>query len=259
MEVNEERQVVAPLALRAFSVWRQALDEVAEVVVRHAVPILYFGDLDAHLASPRRIVTVGLNPSHDEFPIEKPFRRFPRVARLELPDGSATEVDGYIQALNEYFERAPYRSWFSAFEPILHGMNASYYLGARNTAIHTDVCSPVATDPTWTGLTKEQQGKLAARGRPLWHDLVRVLRPDVLLVSVAKRYLADIEFERSETEREILSIERSPYPVTGQWLSVRPEKKTLLVFGGAAQVPFGTVKKQDKLRIGGRIADFLDE
>ena len=51
-------------------------------VVRTSMPILFFGNLRAYLASPIRVLTVGLNPSWAEFPEEEPFRRFPPGEKL---------------------------------------------------------------------------------------------------------------------------------------------------------------------------------
>ena len=108
-------------------------------------PILFFGDLDAYRASPVRILTVGLNPSLLEFPTEDPFSRFPLA---EGPEGR--ESDRYLAALSAYYRTDPYRSWFNAFEPFLNGAGSSYYSGETSTALHTDICSPVATSPTWS-------------------------------------------------------------------------------------------------------------
>ena len=78
-----------------------------------------------------------------EFPADSPFRRFP------LAEGvTASELDRYLDALSAYYRTDPYRGWFSAFEPLLNGAGASYYAGRTSTAVHTDICSPVATDPT---------------------------------------------------------------------------------------------------------------
>lgn len=251
---------ITELALHAFSVWRKAVDEVSNIVTNPGVPILYFGDLEAYLASARRILTVGLNPSHEEFPSSEPFRRFPLVAHLETNKLGSSDIGSYVCALNEYFRRNPYRSWFGTFEPLLQGVGASYYLGtgSRSVSLHTDLCSPVATDPTWRGLTPSQRGKLMAHGRPLWHALVRALRPDVLVVSVAQQHLANIEFERVGEKSEIFRIERSrPYSVVAQWLRLTPNNQALLVFGRAAQRPFGTVSAEDRRRIGRRIEEIL--
>ena len=58
---------------------KRAFDRAARrtCCVKPAVPILFFGDLDAYRASPLRVLTVGLNPSGHEFPADQPFRRFP--------------------------------------------------------------------------------------------------------------------------------------------------------------------------------------
>src|SRR3990170_1822110 len=60
--------------------------------------------------------------------------------------------------------------WFGAFEPLLDGMGASYYPGGHAAALHTDLCSPVATDPTWSRLEPSFQRRFIADGQPLWHD-----------------------------------------------------------------------------------------
>jgi hypothetical protein len=39
----------------------------SELVVSNSIPILFFGDLEAYLNSPIKIVTVALNPSDKEF------------------------------------------------------------------------------------------------------------------------------------------------------------------------------------------------
>ena len=60
-----------------------AFDNAAELSIRvsPAAPILFFGDFDAYSLSMLRVLTVGLNPSRLEFPADRPFLRFPMVAR----------------------------------------------------------------------------------------------------------------------------------------------------------------------------------
>jgi hypothetical protein len=51
--------------------------------------------------------------------------------------------------MNRYFREEPYSAWFRpSFEEFLLGMGASFYGSAASTARHTDLCSPIATDPT---------------------------------------------------------------------------------------------------------------
>lgn len=110
--------------------------------VSPAVPILFFGDVDAYASSPLCILTVGLNPSSEEFPARRPFKRFPLAA-----DVKAADRQRYVRALSAYFRTDPYGVWFRNFEPLLNGARSSYYPGRDSTALHTDIYSPVATTP----------------------------------------------------------------------------------------------------------------
>ena len=242
------------LAWSAFDARRKALLAAGgAAVVDPAVPILYFGDREAYLSSPWRIITVGLNPSRAEFPREDPFKRFP------LARGHAESGDDYLAALDTYFKTDPYKSWFSSYESLLNGLDASYYPGAMSTALQTELCSPVATDPTWTKLNRDTREALISDGVVLWHELVRELRPDVILVSIARAHLERIDFEAGETF-EISRLEEEgrsrPYVTEGRWLDVDGHR-ALLVFGQAAHRPFGLVNNMHKLGIGGRIATLL--
>ena len=77
---------------------------------------------------------------------------------------------------------------------MLNGLGASFYEGKPSTALHTDICSPVATDPTWSGLDWGEQKALEKEGGPLWHGLLEVLRPQVVTLSVASHHLSRIQF-----------------------------------------------------------------
>lgn len=141
---------------------------------------------------------------------------------------------------------------------LLNGMGSSYYPGQVSTALHTDLCSPVATNPTWSGLRNDVRLRLIASGRPLWHDLVKVLRPHVMLISVAKRHLSQIEFAALEPPWEMHRLDEGrsrPYVVTAWRVQVDDELAPLVVFGQAAQRPFGSVSKHDKQIIGRRVSE----
>ena len=221
--------------------------------VAPAAPILFFGDLSAYRASPVRILTVGLNPSLLEFPAEDPFSRFPLA---EGADGQ--EPDRYLDALSAYYRTDPYRSWFNAFEPLLNGAGASYYAGETSTALHTDICSPVATSPTWSKLHDAERAILEAEGGSLWHLLLEALRPHLVAVSVAKRHLDRIEFEPASGDWEAMhTFDRTgsgeprsrPYEVRARWYEVGSEP-SLFVFGPAAQKPFGLLHDSQKRKLG---------
>lgn len=149
-------------------------------VVQDSMPIPFFGDLAAYSGSQWKIVTAAINPSGKEFPRSGPVR-FDVSAGLN--NSHALE-----EQLAEYFKLNPYRRWFSSFERVLNGMGASY--GGKmsrspfaTTALHLDMCSPIATSPTWSKLGKEVE-KLVVDGRAIFDRLVAELRPDLIIASV---------------------------------------------------------------------------
>jgi len=222
-----------------------------EFVVKPAIPILFFGDSTRYFSSSLRIITVGLNPSGKEFPDLDPFSRFPTVK-------DATKLTGsqHLAALDAYFYTNPYQRWFASFEPILNGLGCSYYARQDNPALHTDLCSPIATSPTWAKLSKQQRSLLEAEGLRLWHLLVKALAPDVILISVAERYLKHIQF-RSLAHRELIwSLSRQRrFDVWGTLIQVHASKRSLQVFGRAAQTPFGKVSSAKKFEMGAAIKE----
>jgi hypothetical protein len=245
------------LALRAFDAWEQASTLAEAVVVRPAVPILFFGDVEAYMQSPLRVITVGLNPSHLEFPEHDRFQRF-RGAEGFKSKVSAGDCQRYLGALSGYFGDAPYARWFGTYEDLLDGMGASFHKGAASTALHTDLCSPVATDPTWSRLPLADRNVLLGPGRGLWHDLVRFLKPQVMLISVARAHLAHLRFESDGDWAELCRVERdNPYIVERKRMRLEDGTTMTAFFGQAAQTPFGTVSREDKLRLGARIAGEL--
>ena len=217
-----------------------------------SVPILFFGDVHAYRTSPLRVLTVGLNPSLHEFPADDPFRRFP-LAR----DGLDPKPHRYLDAMSAYFRTDPYRGWFSAFEPVLNGLGASYYEGCGSTALHTDICSPVATNPTWSRLHEDDRSALEADGGPLWHMLLEKLKPEVVLLSVARAHLGRVEFPPLTDWEVIHAFERTeggslrsrPYEVCARWYDVGG-RRSLLIFGVAAQKPFGLLSNGKKRKAG---------
>ena len=223
--------------------------------VSPAIPILFFGDHHAYRSSPLRVLTVGLNPSLEEFPAGDPFLRFPFAAEVAIGDR-----DRYLRALAAFFRTNPYK-WFRNFEPLLKGMQASYYPDAASTALHTDICSPVATDPTWSKLSESDRAILEADGGPLWHALLEALEPHLVVLSVAKRHLERITFDALGGWRVIHAFERkgdgsprsSPYEVSARWYGVG-RGRSLFVFCPALRTPL-TISNEQKRVLGAHVAE----
>ena len=148
-------------------------------VVNPSVPIIWFGDLEQYERSPKRILTVSLNPSKEEFPqtAERP--------RFESVDLSACNAhDTLFATLNRYFKINPYR-WFHKYNVLLDALDCSYggtYGMQTNTAIHIDIYSAIATDPTWSGLSSHE--KELIQNATLFDELFKLLDPDIVFVSV---------------------------------------------------------------------------
>lgn len=249
------------LVRAAFHAFDDASRAFPEHVVTPSVPILFFGDLSTYLESPLRVVTAALNPSRMEFPTGDPFQRFPAAHGLERASLDAVDVDRYIQALSEYFVKRPYESWFSALEPMLNGMDSSFYPGAVNTALHTDIASPVTTDPPWSRLDPRVRAGLASRGGQLWRDLIGELRPHVVLLSVAAGYLDSLGLSPvDEAWRETYAVERANrYPVLTRRYRTGRDSTTLLVFGRAAQKPFQLISNAHKSAAGAAIKEIVHD
>ena len=159
--------------------------------------------------------------------------------------------------MSRYFRTDPYRAWFSAFEPLLNGAGASYYAGKASTALHTDICSPVPTSPTWSQLDAADRAALEADGGPLWHLLLEALQPQIVAMSVAKVHLERIALAPITRWNLIHVFERTargdprsrPYEVRARWYEVGGER-SLFVFGAAAQKPFGLLSDTQKRALG---------
>jgi hypothetical protein len=219
-------------------------------VVSPSLPILYFGDLRAYESSPLKIVTVGKNPSLNEFRLratdDYSFVRFP------LWNENTQNLE---EALNPYFETQPLKQWFSAFEPILNGLGSSYYQGAHpNISLHTDLCSPLATSPTWSLLGSQEKKALYSEGIELWKQLISELQPDVILVSVPEHlYVSIFQPEKEELiafqEKKNGEARKQAYRVWKSSFKLNT-KSAKVIFGQAANKPFDTISAEQKIEIG---------
>ena len=179
-------KTIEDIIKRGWNIHRDLMEspEKKAFLVRGSIPILWFGDMEAYKKSERKIVTVGLNPSLKEFPKDKD--RFPQAIGLPRKNAlDSNDIETYTSAMNAYFETEPYSKWFDHFEKALNPLGASYYANKKTEcrAIHIDIYTPVATDPTWSGLSPEQKWSIDEQSNGLYEDLMEVLKPDVVLVS----------------------------------------------------------------------------
>ena len=260
MDRTAIRERLGELAAKAWD----AYDAAASLKrVEGAMPILFFGDLKAYLDSPLRVLTVGLNPSRHEFPEDDKFKRFPLMR-----GNDDRNPERYLDALSHYYsdkEACPYSVWFSAYERLLQGLGASYYGGAPLTALQTDICSPVPTDPTWSKLGAARQKTLKDKGVPLWHHLLKVLEPDLVLMSVGKSHRSSIEFKPVDDDFGLETIHEfdkkgngdlrpQPYEIESRLHKIGG-KPSRFVFGRPAQKPFSLLSDKQKQELGGLIKE----
>jgi hypothetical protein len=141
---------------------------------------------------------------------------------------------------------------------LLNGLDCSYYGDAPNTALHTDLCSPLATDPPWSKLPNDVRRCLRQYGVSLWHSLVEFLSPDLIIASVARSHLGSISFPHECAWTVLYTVQRTnPYNVEITRVRTGDGKSVWLVFGKAANTPFGTVSNIDKRRIGTAVKEHI--
>lgn len=220
------------------------------------LPIKWFGDREAYQKSDVKIITVGLNPSDKEFreKVDYPF-----TTDLRFPDYIDGDEASLEKAWNRYFEKNPYRQWFdSGFEPILNGMGASYYSGKgfNNRALHTDICSPWATYPTWSKLPASDQGSLIKTGFPEWQKLVNELEPDIILFSIPQKYVKMLKMGPLDELCRITATKSGEQRKKPVIIQKGMYGKSLAVFGRTRNVPFGSLGKEQKEELGKQIIDY---
>lgn len=253
-----QESVESALEAVISSAWQQYANAKQQPwLVQPSLPILFFGNLSGYLKSKIRVLTVALNPSRWEFP-EIGGDRFSRF----LGGGDcAADSKRYLNVLSGYFVEKPYRPWFDFFNQALSGMDGSYCTG-KNIALHTDICSCLPTDPTWSKLKYETRRQLAADGTPLWHDLLIILRPHVVIFSTARSWLDEIAF-RPLSEWQVIAMfdltgdgnpRKNPISIERRWYSVA-DAPTLFSYIPARQKPLAGLSHTQKVEAGRKIAE----
>jgi hypothetical protein len=228
----------------------------AEFLVQNSIPIPYFGDVVAYKKSPLKVLTAALNPSDREFPADG--HRFDIAQGLNGPDELEAE-------LSAYFGRNPYSSWFRSFEPVLNGLGASYG-GVMadhehcHTALHLDMCSPIATSPTWSRLTPDDRATLTTTGREVFERFVDALKPDIVIASLSWGHIEEwhADFRAGRDWEAILTYMtasngtplRTPLRLQAHALKSRSGHRYLFANGSAANTPFGRFHNDRKRAAG---------
>ena len=225
-------------------------------LVSPGAPVLFFGDLPEYAASSVRIATVALNPSREEFPKVSPFSRFPNA---DLPDDAL-----YLHALFAYFRTRPYWSWFDCYEQALLGMAASYYGGSNSTALHTDICSVLPTDPTWSKLFGYVRRQLVNDGVGLWHRLVEYIQPNILLWSTACKWLGLMALRPIGEWTQLATfnltkhgVQRTrPVGIEARWYSLSTGAPLLVAHGPALEKPLAGLSHELKQEVGRIVKEY---
>jgi hypothetical protein len=271
IEINSTSQTVkkeSAETILSHSLLKRAITHynsvrINDFVVKPSLPVLYFGDLKNYLASETKVISVSLNPSSAEFM----DRKNDTPSYFRFPDYEET-AESLETSLSNYFKEKPYREWFgnesgsnSGFLPVLDGMGFSYYdLEDKETAIHTDLCSPIATNPTWSYLNKNQQDLLLEEGFHIWKKLIGEIKPNIIVMSTRKKYLEQLNptfIKRLEYKESNASEGRTATKYTVEYYEVEIDGfKTNLVWGSSQNEPF--MPFSNKREIGKKIISFYN-
>jgi hypothetical protein len=234
-----------------------------EFVKPDSIPIPYFGNVAEYLRSPIRALTAALNPSDKEFPASSP--------RFDVERGrrGAEELE---RELSSYFAVNPYQAWFSSFEPVLNGLGASYGGKMTNhlhqsTSLHIDMCSPIATHPTWSKLAPEQRSVLTKFGKETFELLIDELQPHIVIASLGWSHLEswDHEFKSGRAWNSVIEFTttvtgaplRVPLVVRKQELLSPRGHRYVFLNASAADKPFGRFSNVRKRDVGRTLLDLL--
>jgi len=199
-------------------------------VVKPAIPIVWFGNMEKYESSPKKIVTIGINPSWKEF-------EEPRFDMVDLTSDNA--IDKLRNTLNLYFEYNPY-DWFNNFEKVLPTLDASYYeKRATNTAIHIDIYSAIATNPIWRYLSDDEKKDI--QRTDLFKKLLNLLDPDIIVFSVSKEAFDNV-FSEFKSEKSAENINGKK----GFFIRKYRKGNKILIWGRNMQgQPFGGLSNQE--------------
>lgn len=231
-----------------------------DYIPKPSLPILFFGDVEQFSKARFKIVTAALNPSDNEFRNKEssiPFSFF------RFPSYQENSEKRLYLALRDYFKTRPYKRWFdSSYKDLLEGLGYSFYKDDLNTAIHTDIVSPLSTTPTWSDLIKRKRSDhsiLDAEnfGLKLWRGLIEVLKPDLILMSLAESHLEKLDLEHLSKFDIITTTEgnqerKKPY-VSNLYRLTLEGHSCYLLHSPSANTPYGLISNNQKKKLGEKL------
>ena len=157
-----------------------------QCIVNPGFPILWFGDIDTYLKTPKdkRAITVGVNPSGSELYYDR-TGHFTHFTPLTT-DHAYSSINDYVLALNNYFNNNPL-GWFKK------GMDDIPFSYNNGNLIHVDCCSTIATRPTWTGLCDSVKSLLRTQNESIFERLLKLLQPSKVFIASNRSELPYIE------------------------------------------------------------------
>ena len=234
-------------------------------LIKGTLPILYFGDIEAYFKSQYKIITAAINPSFGEFFYDESnkqisFKRFPQFESIANANALNNEnALQYLSALNGYFKTGnDYKKWFKTTprDNLFAPFGASYYENAPNRAIHTDILSPFATFPTWSKMPLHIQTQFSNAGIRLWSELIEILEPNIIFMSLNKKYISHIDFY--QTFRDYLTYHNKKYDGESlriQYGYIHLNGKTAHIFNESRtnRVPFNAIGNEHSALLGKKI------
>jgi hypothetical protein len=136
-------------------------------------------------------------------------------------------------------------------------MDASYYSGKKNRALHTDICSPWATTPTWNNLPANKKKLLLAEGFQQWQQLINELSPNIILFSIPKEYVKLLQVDPMDELCRITTTKSGVLRKKPVIIQKSKYGKALAVFGQTRNIPFGSVGKEQKIELGKQIIGII--
>ena len=145
-------------------------------IMQQCCPAPFFGKLTS-----ATVATIALNPSRLEFQtqdgriLQGAARRLHTLESLgiqEWEEFGEAHASLVVDALLNYFDRAPYRKWFDPLDRMLRGSGSSYYSGFF-PACHLDLV-PFATSAKWGQMSRSDQCELLKLSSQCFLDVLRL-------------------------------------------------------------------------------------